>query len=105
MSCLLREKFNDRRQLKGQTVVSDDSQGRGIRLCLFLCPELVSSAINDRFLRPYNCCDIVFQKGQILLTGFDPLLFRQILDICNQHELISGCVTGKVSAIETPSLL
>jgi hypothetical protein len=36
-------------------------------------------------------CDIVFQQGQILLTGFAFLLFRQFLDIYNQHELIPGC--------------
>jgi len=59
----------------------------------------IVSAIYDTFLRPQNCCDIVFQKGQILLTGFAFLIFYGFYGICNQHELISGCVTGKISQV------
>jgi len=29
----------------------------------------------------------------------------KLCDICKQHELFSGCAFGKVSVIETPSLL
>jgi hypothetical protein len=38
--------------------------------------------------------------GQIHSTRLVPLLFHQFLDICNQHELISGCCFGKISGID-----
>ncbi len=34
-----------------------------------------ATRLNDRFLRPYNCCDIVFQQGQILFLGFAFFIF------------------------------
>jgi len=49
--------------------------------CKIIYPKPVLSAIYGRFLRPYNCCDIVSQKGQIHFAGFALLIFYGFLDI------------------------
>jgi hypothetical protein len=44
-------------------------------------------------LRPYNCCDIIFS---IKANPFCRVCPYHFYGICNQHELIAGCVTGKI---------
>ena len=45
--------------------------------------KLVSTAINDRFLRPYIIWDIVFSIGQILFLGF--ALFIIMVYVMNKN--------------------
>ena len=40
-----------------------------------------------------------FSIGQILFRGFAFLLFCGFYDICNQHEVTSGCCFGKIFVI------
>ena len=62
-------------------------------------PKLWIPAINSRFLRPCNCCDIVFQEGKSVLEGLSFLHLCKKYDICIGNRDAWTCCFGKITQV------